>query len=65
MTAGDDGLAARALQNDEFGRMNRGEGACSRSTAQQSQTSHAVYLEKSLGTASQPSGSKLPRHKSP
>jgi len=30
MTAGDDGLAARALQNDEFGRMIRGEGACSR-----------------------------------
>ncbi len=37
MKARDDRLAARGLQNDEFGRMTPcGEGACSRSAAQQS-----------------------------
>jgi hypothetical protein len=45
-----------------------GEGACSRSAAKQSQNRRMVFIRQTvrvrIGAASQPSGSKLPRHRS-
>ena len=66
MTARDDGLAARALQNDEFGQVPLcGEGIYPRWAAKQPSNSHYKLpdTQEKLRTAPQSSGDKSPRHK--